>query len=132
LYEWKLAPRFVVYFYLHVHHIGVLSVELAWTKGGPYPGVSYTGPKGSAKVPLEHFRLYELWDEKDALSLWRTDCGQPVEVADDVIARFVDSGIPYLADITRQMGKLIPSGVSERLANMALNATDGRGRPPAR
>jgi hypothetical protein len=35
-------------------------VEVAWTKGQPFPG-GYSRPTGSSEKDFERFRLYELW-----------------------------------------------------------------------
>jgi hypothetical protein len=125
LYQWKVDRSYWVYVLVHPHHLGdVFVVEVAWTKGKPFPG-GYSKPTGSSEKAFERFRLYELWNERAPLDLWwiggrpkpdpetarvpppraEADLLKEAEAAaTDAVERMASFGVPYLSKIAKQLG----------------------------
>jgi hypothetical protein len=135
LYEWQVDPRFRVYVSLHPHHLGdIFIVEVAWTKGQPFPG-GYSGPNGSVEKDFERFRLSDLWNERAPLDLWwiggrpkldpltgtlprqRPEAELLAEAetaADDAVDRLVSIALPYLSNVARKLGHEMADAATPR------------------
>jgi hypothetical protein len=125
LYQWKVDRGYWVYVLLHPHHLGdIFIVEVAWTKGQPFPG-GYSKPTGSSEKDFERFRLYDLWNERAPLDLWwiggrprpdpvtlqlptlrpESDLLEEAEAAaSEAVDRLASFGVPYLSKIAKQLG----------------------------
>ena len=125
LYQWQVAPDYWIYVSLSPHHLGdVFVVEVAWTKGQPFPG-RHSDPTGSPEKDFERFRLYALWNERSPLDLWwiggrprpdpltllvpplrpETDLLAEAEAAaDEAVDRLVSFGLPYLSKMAAALG----------------------------
>jgi hypothetical protein len=125
LYQWEVGPTYWIYVLLHPHHLGdVFVVEVAWTRGLPFPG-GYSKSSKSGRHGFERFRLHELWNERAPLDLWwiggrprldLTEGGLPQlrpeaelideagAFAEDAVGRLVAFGLPYLSKIGKALG----------------------------
>jgi hypothetical protein len=127
LYLWKVGPDLWLYVMLGIFHLeDLMFLELAWTSNKRWPARRYSqDPFGPAQEGSVRFRLYELWNEREPLDLWRIgprvtldpvrmqftqpspeqDLFDEIEsVVSDSIDRLVRFGLPYFQKVAREHG----------------------------